>query len=88
MFESHVHQNARKVEILEEVMLPDLATPDNAFARQASEALPAGITGLVLAIALAAVMPIASASLLASSTILANDVYAGFVARCEHNKSW
>ena len=52
----------------------------------ASEALPAGITGLVLAAALAAVMSTASAGLLASSTILANDVYAGFVARGEHNK--
>jgi SSS family solute:Na+ symporter len=31
-------------------------------------------------------MSTASAGLLASSTILANDVYAGFVARGEHNK--
>ncbi|MDP8949033.1 MAG: sodium:solute symporter, partial [Actinomycetota bacterium] len=67
-------------------ILPNLATPDNAFARITSEALPAGITGLVLAAALAAVMSTASAGLLASSTILANDVYAGFVARGEHNK--
>ena len=48
--------------------------------------MPIGITGLVLAAALAAVMSTASAGLLASSTILANDVYAGFVARGEHNK--
>ncbi len=41
---------------------------------------------MVLAAALAAVMSTASAGLLASSTILANDVYAGFVARGEHNK--
>jgi SSS family solute:Na+ symporter len=68
------------------VIFPDLATPDNAFARVTSEALPAGITGLVLAAALAAVMSTASAGLLASSTILANDVYAGFVVRGEHNK--
>jgi SSS family solute:Na+ symporter len=68
------------------VILPDLSTPDNAFARVASEALPAGITGLVLAAALAAVMSTASAGLLASSTILANDVYAGFIARGEHNR--
>jgi SSS family solute:Na+ symporter len=67
-------------------MLPDLSTPDNAFARVASEALPVGITGLVLAAALAAVMSTASAGLLASSTILANDVYAGFVARGDHNR--
>jgi SSS family solute:Na+ symporter len=68
------------------VILPDLSNPDNAFARIASEALPAGITGLVLAAALAAVMSTASAGLLASSTILANDVYAAFVARGEHNR--
>jgi SSS family solute:Na+ symporter len=68
------------------VLLPNLSTPDNAFARVASEALPAGITGLVLAAALAAVMSTASAGLLASSTILANDVYAAFVARGEHNR--
>jgi SSS family solute:Na+ symporter len=68
------------------VILPDLSTPDNAFARIASETLPAGVTGLVLAAALAAVMSTASAGLLASSTILANDVYAGFIARGEHNR--
>jgi SSS family solute:Na+ symporter len=67
------------------VVLPDVQA-DNAFARIATEALPAGITGLVLAAALAAVMSTASAGLLASSTILANDVYAGFIARGEHNK--
>jgi SSS family solute:Na+ symporter len=67
------------------VILPDISA-DNAFARIATDALPIGITGLVLAAALAAVMSTASAGLLASSTILANDVYAGFVARGEHNK--
>jgi solute:Na+ symporter, SSS family len=67
------------------VILPDISA-DNAFARIATDALPVGITGLVLAAALAAVMSTASAGLLASSTILANDVYAGFVARGEHNK--
>ncbi len=68
------------------VIFPNLASADNAFARIATEALPAGLTGLVLAAALAAVMSTASAGLLASSTILANDVYAGFVVRGEHNK--
>jgi solute:Na+ symporter, SSS family len=67
------------------VILPNIQA-DNAFARITTEALPVGITGLVLAAALAAVMSTASAGLLASSTILANDVYAGFVARGEHNK--
>jgi solute:Na+ symporter, SSS family len=68
------------------VILPDLASSDNAFARITTETLPAGITGLVLAAALAAVMSTASAGLLASSTILANDVYAGFIARDDPNK--
>jgi len=67
------------------VILPDIQA-DNAFARIATEALPVGITGLVLSAALAAVMSTASAGLLASSTILASDVYAGFVARGEHNR--
>jgi SSS family solute:Na+ symporter len=68
------------------VILPDLGSSDNAFARIATEALPVGITGLVLAAALAAVMSTASAGLLASSTHLANDVYAGFIASGDHNK--
>ncbi len=63
------------------VLIPDLSTPDNAFARVASEVLPAGVLGLVLAAALAAVMSTASAGLLASSTILANDVYTGLFRR-------
>ncbi len=62
-------------------ILPNLETPDNAFAEVAGTVLPAGILGLVIAAALAAVMSTASAGLLASSTILANDVYAGFIRR-------
>jgi SSS family solute:Na+ symporter len=63
------------------VILPNLATPDNAFAQVTKVALPVGLTGLVLAAALAAVMSTASATLLAASTILANDVYAEFFSR-------
>ncbi len=63
------------------VILPNLATPDNAFAQVTKAALPVGLTGLVLAAALAAVMSTASATLLAASTILANDVYADFFSR-------
>ena len=73
------------VGIAARVILPGIQS-DNAFARITTEALPAGISGLVLAAALAAVMSTASAGLLASSTILANDVYAGFIARDDHNK--
>jgi SSS family solute:Na+ symporter len=63
------------------VILPNLATPDNAFAQVTKAALPVGLTGIVLAAALAAVMSTASATLLAASTILANDVYADFFRR-------
>jgi SSS family solute:Na+ symporter len=66
------------------VLIPDLPNPDNAFAAVASQVLPTGILGLVLAAALAAVMSTASAGLLASSTILANDVYAGLFRREGH----
>lgn len=63
------------------VLLPDLDTPDNAFARLTAEVLPVGVSGVVLAAAMAAVMSTASAGLLASSTILAHDVYGAFLAR-------
>jgi len=66
------------------VLIPDLPNSDNAFASIAAEVLPTGVLGLVLAAALAAVMSTASAGLLASSTILANDVYAGLFRREGH----
>lgn len=68
------------------VILPNLQAADNAFAEVTKAALPAGLVGLVLAAALAAVMSTASATLLASSTILANDVYARFLVRGDHNR--
>jgi SSS family solute:Na+ symporter len=52
------------------VVLPNLGNPDEAFSAIVEAVLPAGITGLVLAAALAAIMSTASAALLASSTIL------------------
>lgn len=67
-------------------LLPDLAVADNAFAEVTRLVLPAGLTGLVLAAALAAVMSTASSCLLASATILANDVYAEFISRREYDK--
>ena len=68
------------------VLLPQLAVPDNAFARITTDVLPVGVAGLVLAAAMAAVMSTASAGLIASSTILANDVYGGFLARGDHDR--
>ena len=56
------------------VVVPRLESPDEAFAAVTEAVLPFGITGLVLAAALAAIMSTASAALLASSTIVANDL--------------
>ncbi len=61
------------------VLLPSLDSPDAAFAAMATTVLPAGVRGLVLAAALAAVMSTASALLLAASTVLANNVYTRIV---------
>ncbi|MQA02524.1 MAG: sodium:solute symporter [Streptosporangiales bacterium] len=67
-------------------LLPRLDSPDSAFAEIATEVLPMGVSGLVIAAALAAVMSTASAGLMASSTLLAHDVYGGFLARGAHNR--
>jgi SSS family solute:Na+ symporter len=56
------------------VVLPNLESPDEAFAAITEAVLPNGVTGLVLAAALAAIMSTASAALLASSTVMANDL--------------
>lgn len=58
------------------VLFPNLENADDAFATVAQGVLPAGLRGLVLAAALAALMSTASATILASSTIAANDIYA------------
>jgi SSS family solute:Na+ symporter len=55
--------------------LPKLADPDLAFATIVNAVLPVGIRGLVVAAALAAIMSTCSACLLASSTVLIEDVY-------------
>jgi SSS family solute:Na+ symporter len=57
------------------VFLPTLADPDSAFANIVNAVLPVGLRGLVLAASLAAMMSTASACLLASSTVLLEDVY-------------
>jgi solute:Na+ symporter, SSS family len=62
------------------VFLPELESTDSAFAAITQEALPAGVRGLVLAAALAAIMSTASAGLLASSTLLLEDIYERFFA--------
>lgn len=58
------------------VLYPGLEVSDDAFATVTAGVLPAGLSGLVLAAALAALMSTASAGILASSTIFGNDVWA------------
>ena len=57
------------------VFVPTLADPDLAFATIVNAVLPAGMRGLLLAASLSAIMSTASACLLASSTVLLEDVY-------------
>ncbi|TFZ52135.1 sodium:solute symporter [Serratia proteamaculans] len=56
------------------LVLPQLTNTDGAFAAIAQAVLPPGVSGLVAAAALAALMSTASACLLASSTIALEDV--------------
>lgn len=63
------------------VFLPDLPNADMTFAAVVQQALPAGLRGLVIAAALAALMSTASACLMASSTISVYDLYASFVGK-------
>jgi SSS family solute:Na+ symporter len=58
--------------------LPPLADPDLAFATIVNTVLPVGMRGLLLAASLSAIMSTASACLLASSTVLLEDVYLPF----------
>ena len=63
------------------VLLPHLDNPQNAFVTGVSTFLPVGIRGLVLAAAMAATMSVSSGTILASSTILYNDLYVRFTRR-------
>ena len=56
------------------VLLPDLDNVNNAFAAIVQAGLPEGIRGLVIAAALAAMMSTASAAMLASATVLSEDL--------------
>ncbi|OUO88341.1 sodium:solute symporter [Gordonibacter sp. An230] len=63
------------------VLLPHLDDPQNAFVVGVSTFLPMGVRGLVLAAAMAATMSVSSGTILASSTILYNDLYARFIQK-------
>jgi SSS family solute:Na+ symporter len=58
------------------VLYPKLASADDAFATIVKDQLPAGVRGLVLAAALAAVMSTSSGALIACATVANNDIWA------------
>ncbi|MBO8162121.1 MAG: sodium:solute symporter [Brevibacillus sp.] len=56
------------------IVVPDLEDPENAFAAMALEILPTGVAGIVFAAVISALMSTASGTLLASSTLIINDL--------------
>jgi SSS family solute:Na+ symporter len=56
-------------------LYPGIGEKDTAFATAVENLLPAGVRGLVLAAALAALMSTSSGALIASSTVAANDIW-------------
>lgn len=57
------------------ILLPNLADPQRAFPEMALKLLSPGVSGLVLAGLLSALMSTASGTLIASTTLLVNDIY-------------
>ncbi|PSK93795.1 SSS family solute:Na+ symporter [Murinocardiopsis flavida] len=57
------------------VLFPGLAEPDDAFTLMVGATLPPGVSGLVLAAALSAVMSTASGALIACSTVTTTDLW-------------
>ncbi|AMA72402.1 MULTISPECIES: sodium:solute symporter [Aneurinibacillus] len=70
------------------VALPGLQDPQNAFASMAIHTLPAGVLGVVLAGVLSALMSTASGTLIASSTLLVNDIIGRFFLRQMNEKKF
>ncbi|TDL82831.1 sodium:solute symporter [Peribacillus frigoritolerans] len=56
------------------IVIPSISNPQNTFAEMAIAILPAGILGLVLASVCSALMSTASGTLLASATLITNDI--------------
>ncbi len=63
------------------VLLPELESRDDAFAQFVEMQLPAGLAGLVLAAALAAVMSTSSGALIATATVFSQDIVARLLHR-------
>ncbi|AKA69480.1 sodium:solute symporter [Clostridium scatologenes] len=68
------------------VAAPALKNPQDAFVTGVTLFLPIGIKGFVIAAAMAATMSVASGSVLASSTILYNDLYTRFINKTPDEK--
>ncbi|MBU8877528.1 sodium:solute symporter [Bacillus sp. FJAT-29790] len=60
------------------IVLPNLGATQNTFASMAIAILPTGVLGLVVAAVLSALMSTASGTLLASSTLISNDIIKQF----------
>ncbi|PNV65547.1 sodium:solute symporter [Rubneribacter badeniensis] len=60
-------------------LLPHLDNPEDAFVMGVSAFLPEGVRGVILAAAMAAAMSVSSGTILASSTVLYNDLYKRFI---------
>lgn len=60
-------------------LLPHLDNPGDAFVIGVTTFLPEGVRGVILAAAMAAAMSVSSGTILASSTILYNDLYVRFI---------
>ena len=61
------------------VVFPTLQNPDLALPRLVLETVPAGLSGLILAGFISAMMSTADSALLASSTLFTNDIYRRFI---------
>ncbi|MEC0297369.1 sodium:solute symporter family protein [Peribacillus frigoritolerans] len=61
------------------IILPDLGDPQNAFTSIAMETLPVGLLGVVIASVVSALMSTASGTLLASSTLVVNDIIKKYI---------
>lgn len=63
------------------VLYPNLDDPQSAFVTMALAILPAGLLGIVVASVVSALMSTASATLLASSTLIVNDLIKGAASK-------
>lgn len=70
------------------VVVPNLQDPELALPRLILQTVPVGISGLILAGFVSAMMSTADSALLASSTLLTNDIYKRFVNADASDKTY